>query len=144
MKQPGILMVEVKLINEFSGDMLERIAGFYVSAGWLSPEDDFSFLLPALKGSTLVAGAFENGTIVGSARVISDGCSDAYIQDVVVDPLYRGQGIGSKLISCLVAGLQAKGVDWIALVGEPGTEGFYQRLKWEKKTGFTLWKWNNL
>ena len=93
----------------------------------------------------MVAGAFdENGVIIGCARCLSDGCSDAYIQDVVVDPGCRGQGIGSKLISCLVDGLRAKGVDWIALVGEPGTEGFYQRINWEKKTGFTLWKWKNL
>ena len=138
-------MVEIRLINEFSGDMLERIAGFYIFAGWLSEGDDTSFLLPALKGSALVAGAFdETGVIIGCARCLSDGCSDAYIQDVVVDPVCRGQGIGSKLISCLVDGLRAKGVDWIALVGEPGTEGFYQRINWEKKTGFTLWKWKIL
>ena len=89
----------------------------------------------------VVVGAFdENHRIVGCARALSDGCSDAYIQDVVVDPEYRGQGIGSMLIKTLTDALRAKGVDWIALVGEPGTEGFYRKLQWQEKSGFTLWQ----
>jgi spermidine synthase len=136
-------MIEVRLINDFPGDMIEHIAGFYISAGWIKEGEDHSFLLPALKGSFLVAGAFDRGRIVGSARVLSDGCSDAYIQDVVVAPEYRGQGIGRQLIETLIKGLKEHGVDWIALVGEPGTEGFYRKLKWQEKNGFTLWQWDN-
>jgi spermidine synthase len=134
-------MIKVGLINEFSGDMLEHIAGFYIHAGWIGKDDDTSFLLPALKGSALVAGAFdEKGKIIGSARVLSDGCSDAYIQDVVVDPAYRGQGIGSELIRVLTDALLEKGVDWIGLVGEPGTEEFYRKQNWVAKPGYTLWQ----
>ena len=97
-------MIKVGLINEFSGDMLEHIAGLYIHAGWIGKDDDTAFLLPALKGSALVAGAFdEEGKIIGSARVLSDGCSDAYIQDVVVDPAYRGQGIGSQFLNYIEA-----------------------------------------
>lgn len=136
-------MTEVSLINEFPDDMLERIAGFYISAGWITEASDTSFLRPALEGSFLVAGAFENGVIVGSARALSDGCSDAYIQDVVVSPIHRGQGIGRELIRILVSELQKNGIDWIGLIGEPGTEDFYSKLNWQKKPGFTLWQWNN-
>ena len=136
-------MVEVHLIDQYPGDMLEHIAGLYISAKWINDGDDTSFLLPALKGSALVAGAFEEkGTIVGIARALSDGCSDAYIQDVVVSPDYRGQGIGKRLIETLVDGLKNKGVDWIALVGEPGTEDFYRKLGWNEKHGFTMWQWD--
>lgn len=136
-------MIEVHLINEFPDDMLERIAGLYISAKWIAPGDDVSFLHPALSGSALVAAAFSDEKIVGIARAISDGCSDAYIQDVVVSPDFRGQGIGSKLIRTLVDGLKNKGVDWIALIGEPGTEAFYRKLGWTKKDGFTMWQWDN-
>ena len=134
-------MAEIRLLKEFSGDMLERIAGFYVSAGWIGADDDTGFLLPALRGSFLVAGAFdEAGKLCGIARVLSDGCSDAYIQDVVVAPECRGRGIGGGLIELLCAELHRRGVDWIALVGEPGTENFYRRQKWHEQPGFTLWK----
>lgn len=136
-------MIEVRIITEFPGDMLEHIAGFYISAQWITSEDDTSFLLPALSGSTLVAGAFDGNKIIGCGRAISDGCSDAYIQDVFVSPEYRGQGIGRELIKSLTDALQKLGVDWIALVGEPGTEKFYQRLGWKKKVGYTMWQWDN-
>ncbi len=134
-------MVEFRLLNDFSGDMLERIAGFYISANWINAADDKSFLLPALRGSFLVAGAFDSkGVLCGIARVLSDGCSDAYIQDVVVAPEYRGRGVGSGLISLLTDELRRCGVDWIALVGEPGTEEFYRRQKWQIQPGYVLWK----
>jgi spermidine synthase len=133
-------MVEIRIINEFPGDMLEHIAGFYISAKWITPEDDTAFLLPALSGSTLVAGAFDGERIIGCARAISDGCSDAYIQDVFVSPEYRGHGIGRRLIKVLTDKLECMGVDWIALVGEPGTEEFYRRLGWQEKKGFTMWQ----
>ena len=75
-------------------------------------------------------------------RVLSDGVSDAYIQDVVVHPDFRGQGIGGEIVRFLVRELEKNGIDWIALVGEPGTEKFYARLGFEEKKGFLLWKWN--
>ena len=137
-------MIEYRLLKKFSGDAIKRIAGFYIDAGWISAGDDISFLEPALQGSFLVAGAFDGNQIIGVARVLSDGCSDAYIQDVVVSPDNRGEGVGRKLVETLVAGLQEKGVEWIALVGEPGTEEFYQKLGWEKKSGFTMWQFNKL
>ena len=133
-------MIEYRLLKKFSGDAIKRIAGFYIDAGWISAGDDISFLESAFQGSFLVAGAFDGNQIIGVARVLSDGCSDAYIQDVVVDPSYRGKGIGSGLINTLVDKLKEYNVDWIGLVGEPRTENFYQKLGWQKKNGYTLWK----
>ncbi|MBE6389772.1 MAG: GNAT family N-acetyltransferase [Lentisphaerae bacterium] len=133
-------MIKIRVINDFPGDMLERIAGFYIEAGWINAGDDFSFLCPALQGSELVAGAFDGDMIIGCARALSDGCSDAYIQDVVVSREYRGNGIGSRLICELEKQLRSRGIDWIALVGEPGTEEFYRKLGWQKKAGFIMWQ----
>ena len=133
-------MVEYRLLTEFPGDMLERIAGFYLAAHWVAPGEKTNFLGPALRGSFLVAGAFADGELSGVARALSDGCSDAYIQDVVVVPERRGQGMGAGLIRFLTAELRRRGVDWIALVGEPGTEEFYRRLGWTPRPGFVMWK----
>ena len=44
----------------------------------------------------------ETGCAVAMGRAISDGTSDAYIQDLVVKKDYRESGIGRKVLSTLV------------------------------------------
>ena len=135
--------MQIKLIDHLSGKELLCAAGLYRLADWVSDGEDCSFINRAVAGSFLAAAAFEGENLVGMGRVLSDGVSDAYIQDVVVHPDFRGKGIGGKIVMFLVSELEARGVDWIALVGEPGTENFYSRLGFDAKKGFTLWKWNN-
>ena len=61
-------------------------------------------------------------------RAISDGVSDAYIQDLVVLPEYRRCDLGTAMVSLLVARCREAGISWIALVAEPGSENFYVPL----------------
>ena len=133
--------MQIKLITSLSEQEFTEAAGLYLAAEWLSENDSCDFIRRAFAGSFCVAGAFADGHLVGMGRVLSDGVSDAYIQDVVVHPDFRGQGIGGKIVKFLVSELEKNGIDWIALVGEPGTERFYSRLGFEEKKGFTLWKW---
>ncbi|WP_363054431.1 GNAT family N-acetyltransferase [Methanoregula sp. PtaB.Bin085] len=72
-----------------------------------------------------VAADIATGRAVGMGRIISDGISDAYIQDVVVLPEYRKSGIGRDIVSILIGHCLQAGITWIALIAEPGTEKFY-------------------
>jgi GNAT superfamily N-acetyltransferase len=69
-------------------------------------------------------------------RVISDGASDAYIQDVVVLPPYRRQGIGRELIHRLTLHCLEHKIGWIGLVAEPGTARFYVQLGYRMLEGY--------
>lgn len=132
--------MEYRIITALSGADFIRLRQLYIEAGWISPDDPALFLHPAVAGSCAAVGAFdENNHLTGFARALSDGCSDAYIQDVVVAPECRGQGIGRKLIDTIAAELRRRGVDWIGLVGEPGTEPFYRKQGFQAKPGYTLW-----
>jgi ribosomal protein S18 acetylase RimI-like enzyme len=51
----------------------------------------------ALKHS-LCFGAYEGKRQVGFARVVTDHATFGYIQDVIVDPAWRGRGIGRSLL----------------------------------------------
>ena len=66
--------------------------------------------------------------LIGMGRSISDGASDAYIQDVVVAPAYRGLGIATGIIERIVRRLQGDGIEWIGLVAERNTQKLYQPL----------------
>ncbi len=68
------------------------------------------------------------GRIVGMGRVLSDGVSDAYIQDVVVLETHRGRGIGGEIIRRLTRRCVEARIGWVGLIAEPGTQGFYERL----------------
>jgi spermidine synthase len=118
----------IELVKEV--DFSEFIA-LYKDAGWWCDEyaSDTSFIPKIVTGSHLFAAAFdEEGAMIGMGRVLSDGCSDAYIQDVVVLREFHGNGVGSEIIKRLVNELKRQGVDWIGLIGEPGTKKFYNRL----------------
>lgn len=129
--------------SEFSETDLIELAKLYTQAQWISTDDSIDFLRPAIKGSFAVVSAWHESKIIGFGRVISDGFSDAYIQDVVVDGNYRRRGIGSEIIRRLVEILRQQGIDWIGLVGEPGTEKFYTGLGFKKYPDYSFMRHEN-
>jgi len=42
-------------------------------------------------------------TAIGMARVIGDGVINAYIQDVIIAPDYRGKGVGKAVMQALIS-----------------------------------------
>ena len=70
----------------------------------------------------------DKGRVIGMGRAISDGASDAYIQDVIVQGGRRGEGIGSRIIRTLKRRLKKDGIKWIGLIAQDGSEAFYKKL----------------
>ena len=117
---------------------VEEIVELYKAAGWWQESPEARAVIPAMiRGSLcfMVARSLE-GRIIGMARVISDGHSDAYIQDVVVLDDYRGQGIGRELVRRLTQFCLARKIAWIGLVAEPGTQGLYEELGYGPLAGY--------
>ena len=52
--------------------------------------------------SSLCVGAYLDGNQVGFARAITDYTVFAYVADVIIWPLHRGQGIGKRLVQALI------------------------------------------
>ena len=99
----------------------------YRAAGWFGPSDPAPELDAMIANSFAVSAAFDSaGRLIGMARALSDGVSDAYILDVVVDPEFRSQGVGRTIVSRLAEHLESFGIDWIVCIGVPGTEAFYR------------------
>jgi spermidine synthase len=123
---------------------IDDFIALYKNAGWWKKkyDNDTRFINKAVKGSFCFVGAFLDKKMIGMGRALSDGCSDAYIQDVVVHSSFRGKGIGEKIVFTLKEKLSEAGVDWIALIAEPNTENFHSKNGFARMKGHTpmIWK----
>ena len=117
--------IDVRTIREWPP---ADIRALYEAAGWWQDGTDEAEIAPLIRGSFRFAAAIADGRLVGMGRVLSDGVSDGYIQDVTVLPEFRGMGIGAAIIRFLSDQCVQAGLTWIGLVAEPGTVPFYERL----------------
>jgi ribosomal protein S18 acetylase RimI-like enzyme len=132
----GILMhdIEIRLVDAWN---VEEIADLYRAGGWWKETYEAAGLLQLMQGSFAFAVAIDHKTsqLAGMGRVISDGVSDGYLQDLVVLPGYRKAGIGTQIVRMLIEACKARGVLWIGLIAEPGSEQFYRSLGFEVMPG---------
>jgi len=126
--------ISVRLVRSWKEN---EIADLYRAGGWWKEEYSAAEIPSLIQGSLLFAIAVheKSGRAVGMGRVISDGVSDGYIQDLVVLPSFRGIGIGKQIVQVLVDGCRKAGITWIGLIAEPETEQFYQPLGFSPMNG---------
>src|SRR5277367_6530321 len=111
--------IEYEVVSEAP---LEAIVDLYRAGGWWKETKENRERIPRMiGGSFCFMVARSAGRIVGMGRAISDGASDAYIQDVVVLRELRGQGIGRELVRRLTEVCVERKLDWVGLIAEPGT-----------------------
>jgi len=115
----------------------QEIIRLYTVGGWWKEEYDPAEIPRLIAGSFAFAVAVDtrDGKAIGMGRAISDGVSDAYIQDLVVLPEYRGNDVGTAIVSRLIEHCKNVGITWIALIAEPGSERFYQTLGFTRMEG---------
>ena len=77
---------------------IKSISYLYESAGWFDYTEDLEKLEEAFKNSLKIISAWHEEKLIGLIRVVGDGLTIIYIQDIVVLPEYQGNGIGRSLI----------------------------------------------
>ncbi len=119
-------------------EQIRQIVALYRAQGWWGPGDeDGQALIPKLvSGSHCFVVALDGERVVGMGRAISDGVSDAYIQDLTVLVDRRNRGIGRTILQTLVARLHADGIRWIGLIAEPGSSSLYRREGFGERVGW--------
>lgn len=113
----GILSFSDRIIK--ASDVIR----LYNDAGWW--EDRLEVDIEAMLNKELSVGAWEDDTLIGFARAVSDGKFRAYIEDVVIHSSYRKEGIGEKLVAKLLVELSH--IDIISLFCEEHLIPFYEK-----------------
>ncbi len=84
----------------------------------------------AINNSLYTVIAVENNQTVGMGRLIGDGMY-FIIADLIVDPAYQKNGIGSKIINMIIEYVNnetpVNGRSSIQLIAEKGKETFYEK-----------------
>ena len=86
------------VIREYRGYREEEILPLYEQVGWTSYTARPAMLENAFRHSLKVLAAYEGEMLVGLVRVVGDGYSIVYIQDILVLPDYQRKGIGAALL----------------------------------------------
>ena len=110
---------------------IEDILHLYQAVGWTNYTHQSEMLEQALSHSLAIYVALDGDTVVGLIRLVGDGFSSVFVQDLIVLPSYQCQGIGSALMKEALE--DYKDVYQVQLVTEQTekTLGFYRSMGFE-------------
>ena len=77
---------------------LEDVLHLYQAVGWTNYTHQSEMLEQALSHSLVIYVALDGDAVVGLIRLVGDGFSSVFVQDLIVLPSYQRQGIGSSLM----------------------------------------------
>jgi N-acetylglutamate synthase-like GNAT family acetyltransferase len=117
-------------------DLEELQALFRLGAFW-AKERTLAGLAIAISNSKPVVTVWDEQKLIGHARATSDGIYRATIWDVVIDPAYRGAGLGRKLVQTVLAHPNVCNVERVYLM-TTHQQKFYEQIGFEQNSSTTL------
>ncbi|MFH5910987.1 GNAT family N-acetyltransferase [Clostridium perfringens] len=111
---------------------VEDIIYLYNDVGWSSYTKDIDSLIKSIKNSLKVISVWDKDLLVGLIRVVGDGHSIIYIQDILILQKYQNRGIGKSLIEIILD--KYKNVRQKVLL----TDKEEKNILFYKKVGFSM------
>ena len=106
-----------------------ELLDLYGSVGWTNYTADPDSLVEGVANSLRVATAWDqSGVLVGLARVVGDGHTIAYLQDVLVRPEWQRTGVGRWLMDEVFAPYMHVRQQVLMADDEPRQRAFYEAL----------------
>jgi len=90
------------MIREYTTYNENEILPIYESVGWKSYTERPQMLRDAYLHSLKIYAAYVDEKLVGVIRVVGDGFSLVFVQDLLVYPEYQRQGIGTALLKMIM------------------------------------------
>ena len=120
----------VKITKETSVS-IDDVLHLYQAVGWTNYTNQPQMLAQALSHSLATYLARDGEKIVGLVRLIGDGFSSVFVQDLIVLPSYQRQGIGSNLMKEALADYKDAYQIQLATEQTEKNLGFYRSLGFE-------------
>lgn len=88
-----VVFKETKLIDQ------KNLIALYEDVEWYAYTKDINQLEQALSNSLYVLSAWEEDSLIGLIRIIGDGLTIIYVQDILVLNSYQNRGIATELMN---------------------------------------------
>ena len=125
----------IKITKETSVS-IDDVLHLYQAVGWTNYTNQPQMLAQALTHSLATYLARDGEEVVGLVRLIGDGFSSVFVQDLIVLPTYQRQGIGSTLMKQALADYKDAYQIQLATEESEKTLGFYRSLGFETLSSF--------
>jgi ribosomal protein S18 acetylase RimI-like enzyme len=103
----------------------KEIAELRKSVGWNGMLEEYK---KSLLNSYFYICCFSGNELVGFLDVVSNGVTDAYIQDVMVKPSFQKKGIGKKLMEIAIDKLKKDEIYAISVLFSENNLSFYKKF----------------
>ena len=120
----------IKITNERSVS-INDVLHLYQAVGWTNYTNQPQMLEQALSHSLATYLARDGEKIVGLVRLVGDGFSSVFVQDLIVLPSYQRQGIGSSMMKEALADYKDAYQIQLATEQTEKNLGFYRSLGFE-------------
>lgn len=107
---------------------LNDLLVLYNNVGWVNYTKNPEMLQKSYENSLLVLSAWINDKLVGLIRIVGDGYSIIYIQDILVLKEYQGMGIGTKLLTEALNKYKDVYQKVLLTDNSPKTISFYEKM----------------
>ncbi|MGT2911190.1 GNAT family N-acetyltransferase [Streptococcus cameli] len=84
--------------SQNSSFSFEEILDLYASVEWTNYTNSATMLRHSLENSLFVLSVYDQSELVGLIRLVGDGHSIVFVQDILVKPTYQRRGIGTQLM----------------------------------------------
>ena len=123
-------------ITKESSVSIDDVLHLYQAVGWTNYTNQPQMLEQALSHSLATYLARDGEEIVGLVRLVGDGFSSVFVQDLIVLPSYQRQGIGSNLMKEALADYKDAYQIQLATEQTEKNLGFYRSLGFETLSSF--------
>ena len=110
---------------------LEDVLHLYQAVGWTNYTHQPQMLAQALSHSLVIYLALDGDAVVGLIRLVGDGFSSVFVQDLIVLPSYQRQGIGSSLMKEALEDFKEAYQVQLATEQTEKNMGFYRSMGFE-------------
>ena len=110
---------------------IDDVLHLYQAVGWTNYTNQPQMLEQSLAHSLAIYVARDGEEIVGLVRLVGDGFSSVFVQDLIVLPSYQRQGIGSDLMKEALGDFKDVYQVQLATEQTEKTLGFYRSLGFE-------------